>query len=118
MAGSERLREDGRRPADADRQHPLCALDDADRDFVVRMVLASGSLKDLAQAYGVSYPTIRARLDRLIARLQALLSAKPLDPLAELLADLVERGELTPRAARQIQKIARETRDQAPGAPG
>ena len=104
---------EGHESADADGQHPLCALDDADRDFVVRMVLASGSLKDLANAYGVSYPTIRARLDRLIGRLQALLSNKPRDPLSDLLADLVEQGELTSRAARRIQKLARETRDQA-----
>ena len=90
----------------------MCALDDAERDFVVRMILASGSLKDLAKAYGVSYPTIRARLDRLIDRLQALLAGKPPDPLNDLLADLVEKGELTSRGARQIQKLARESRGQ------
>jgi hypothetical protein len=49
--------------------HPLHSLDEADLDFVLRLVLASGSLKDLARAYRVSYPTIRGRLDRLIARL-------------------------------------------------
>jgi hypothetical protein len=101
--------------ADGDRRHPLFALDDADLDLVLRMVLASGSLKDLAQAYGVSYPTIRARLDRLIARLGALVADKPPDPLTDLLADLVEQNELTARGARQIQKLAREQRARAQG---
>jgi len=31
-------------------------------------VLASGSLKDVAKAYGITYPTVRLRLDRLIAK--------------------------------------------------
>ena len=45
-------------------------LDDEDWSFVRRFILSSGSLKDLAAEYGVSYPTIRARLDRLIAKVQ------------------------------------------------
>ena len=34
-------------------------LSDEDLSFLKRFVLASGSLKDLAAAYGVTYPTIR-----------------------------------------------------------
>ena len=37
-----------------------------DLAFLRRFLLASGTLKQLAQEYGVSYPTIRLRLDRLI----------------------------------------------------
>ena len=44
-------------------------LDDDDLAFLKRFVLASGSLKELAQAYGISYPTVRLRLDRLIAKI-------------------------------------------------
>jgi hypothetical protein len=47
-------------------------LSDEDLAFIKRFVLSSGSLKDLAQAYGISYPTIRLRLDRLIAKIQVL----------------------------------------------
>lgn len=46
-------------------------LDDEDLAFVRRFVLASGSLKAMAEAYGVSYPTVRTRMDRLIAKVQA-----------------------------------------------
>lgn len=45
-------------------------LNDEDFAFVGRFLLASGSLKALAKAYSVSYPTIRLRLDRLIAKIK------------------------------------------------
>ena len=45
-------------------------LGDDDLTFIKRFVLSSGSLKELAQVYGISYPTIRLRLDRLIAKIQ------------------------------------------------
>jgi hypothetical protein len=50
---------------------PLLGLPPADLDFIVRFVRASGSLKEMAKLEGQSYPTIRARLDDLIARLDA-----------------------------------------------
>jgi len=47
-------------------------LTDEDVMFVKRFVLASGSLKRLAEAYGISYPTVRLRLDRLIQKIELL----------------------------------------------
>lgn len=47
-------------------------LDDEDLSFVRRFVLASGSLKEIAGIYGISYPTVRLRLDRLIAKIKLL----------------------------------------------
>ena len=47
-------------------------LDGEDRAFLKRFVLASGSLKELASVYAVSYPTIRLRLDRLIEKIKLL----------------------------------------------
>jgi hypothetical protein len=47
-------------------------LSEEDLAFVKRFLLASGSLKELAQAYGISYPTVRLRLDRLIAKIQII----------------------------------------------
>ena len=43
-------------------------LEDEDIAFLKRFLLASGSLKELAEAYQVSYPTVRLRLDRLIQK--------------------------------------------------
>ena len=45
-------------------------LDDEELAFVRHFIMASGSLKDLAARYGVSYPTLRLRLDRLIQKIE------------------------------------------------
>ena len=50
----------------------LTRLSDEDAAFIKRFVLASGSLKELAEAYGISYPTVRLRLDRLIDKVRVL----------------------------------------------
>ena len=92
-----------------DRRHPLFELTEEELEFVLRFVLASGSLKAMAQSYGVSYPTIRVRMDRLIERLGAILAGRPTDPMAELLAKLVERGDVGPQAARAVLKLHRQS---------
>ncbi len=55
-------------PSDVHNQW-LRTLSDEDVTFIKRFVLASGSLKQMAAIYGVSYPTVRLRLDRLIAKI-------------------------------------------------
>jgi hypothetical protein len=105
------LCEDGavRAPAaDVQRAHPLLELAREDLDLVTELALRSGSLKDVAAAYGVSYPTIRLRIDKLVERLRAILAGRPRDPLAELLAELVERAEITPAAAKVVLAKTRE----------
>ncbi|MFM7076883.1 MAG: DUF2089 family protein [Planctomycetaceae bacterium] len=87
--------------------HPLFALPREDLDLIAQLVLASGSLKDLAAGYEVSYPTIRARLDRTIARLREVLAGRAPDPVIELVADLVERGEISTAGARAIRELVR-----------
>jgi hypothetical protein len=47
-------------------------LTDEDLAFVKRFLLASGSLKELAQSYGITYPTVRLRLDRMIEKIRVL----------------------------------------------
>ncbi|MEM7697171.1 MAG: DUF2089 family protein [Verrucomicrobiota bacterium] len=56
----------------SDQQRWLDDLSDEDLAFIKRLVLASGSLKELAKGYGITYPTIRIRLNRLIAKIEAL----------------------------------------------
>ena len=82
------------------------ALPREDLDLITELVLQSGSLKGLAKSVGVSYPTIRHRLDTLIKRLQAVLGGRKPDPLRELLAQLVERGELNTNTAKKIIQSA------------
>ena len=93
--------------------HSLLSLSREDLDLITELVLRSGSLKDLADAYGVSYPTIRARLDRVIERLSAVMKGKKPDPISELLARLVERGELSASNARAIRELTRKLAQQS-----
>lgn len=45
-------------------------LDEEDLAFVKKFLLASGSLKEIAKQYEVTYPTVRLRLDKLIQKIQ------------------------------------------------
>ena len=45
-------------------------LDDEDLVFIKKFLLASGSLKEIAKIYGVTYPTVRLRLARLIQKIK------------------------------------------------
>jgi len=47
-------------------------LSEEDLAFLKRFVLLSGSLKDTAAAYEISYPTVRLRLDRLIEKIKVI----------------------------------------------
>ena len=45
-------------------------LEDEDVKFIKNFILSSGSLKEIAKKYGVTYPTVRLRLDRLIQSIE------------------------------------------------
>ena len=48
----------------------IAGLEEEDVAFIKKFVLASGSLKEVAGQYGVTYPTVRLRLDRLIQKIR------------------------------------------------
>lgn len=48
----------------------MAELDEEDVSFIRNFLLCSGSLKEVAGRYRVSYPTVRLRLDRLIQKIQ------------------------------------------------
>ena len=79
----------------------LEALTESDRSFVRTLVLQSGSLKGVAQVYGVSYPTIRARLDRIIEKVQAV-EARPVDAFVTSITGMVIDGIVGPDVAEQV----------------
>ncbi len=47
----------------------MTRLDPGERLLILSLVKSSGNLKDLARLYGVSYPTVRNRLDALIEKI-------------------------------------------------
>jgi hypothetical protein len=80
----------------------LADLSSEDLEFVRRFVLASGSLKALAQEYRVSYPTIRLRLDRVIERVRTSDTLQDVDPMSRKIRVLVADGSLDPAIGRQL----------------
>ena len=48
----------------------MAGLEEEDVVFIKKFILASGSLKEVAGQYGVTYPTVRLRLDRLIQKIR------------------------------------------------
>ena len=88
----------------------VTSLDEEDLQLIRRFVLASGSLKQLASDYQVSYPTIRLRVDALIKRLE-LLDRHPGDDQFETrLRLLVAEGQMEPRVARELLRLHRKTK--------
>ena len=48
----------------------ILSLEQEDAMFLKNFVLKSGSLKEIAKLYEVSYPTVRLRLDKLIQKIE------------------------------------------------
>lgn len=82
---------------------PLARLSDEDQVFVAHFIRTHGSIKEMEQAFGVSYPTIKSRLNKIGEKLQ-FVEIKTAPDKAEILSQL-ERGEITARqAAEKMRK--------------
>jgi hypothetical protein len=84
------------------------SLEEDDLAFVKRFILVSGSLKELADAYGVSYPTLRLRLDRLIEKIKILDSQKIEDSYERLLRAQFAGGNLEPATFKKLLETYRQ----------
>ena len=80
----------------------LMRLSADQQEFVTQFVLASGSLKEMASLLGVSYPTVRARLDRLIEALRK--DVQEAEDRRAAILDAVEEKKLSPQEAARILK--------------
>jgi hypothetical protein len=71
----------------------LAQLAAEDQVFVAAFVRSHGSIKEMEQVFGVSYPTVKARLNRIAETLQ-LIEIDPQPSRGEVLERL-KRGEIT-----------------------
>ncbi len=92
----------------------MADLEEQDLTFVKRLVLASGSLKEVAAQYGVSYPTVRLRLDRLIQKIQLSDKAEA-DPYVALVKRLAVDDKLDFGTAKVLIDAYREQRKENGG---
>jgi hypothetical protein len=90
-------------------------LSDEDLVFLKRFLLASGSLKALGQTYGVSYPTIRLRLDRLIEKVKILDEHRHVDAFERRLRLLHAEGRIDMAALKDLLSAHRLATRQGDG---
>ena len=76
------------------RPCPFCSLTEDEQTFLLLFVRSRGNLKDMEKTLGISYPTVRAKLDELIERL-----SPPAPPAAtgerKALLERVQAGKLS-----------------------
>ena len=89
----------------------VAELEDEDLAFVKKFILASGSLKEVASVYGVSYPAVRLRLDRLIQKIH-LSETTEADPYVSLVKRLAVDDKLDFDTAKVLITEYRKTREE------
>ena len=87
----------------------MAGLEDEDAVFIKRFILASGSLKEIALQYGVTYPTVRLRLDRLIQKIQ-ISEDQEADPYIGLIKRLTIEDKLDVDAAKTLIREYKKAR--------
>ncbi|HEY6305919.1 MAG TPA: DUF2089 domain-containing protein [Candidatus Angelobacter sp.] len=82
----------------------LARLDLEDQVFITAFVRCHGSIKEMEQVFGVSYPTIKSRLTRIANSLE-FVETDPAPSQAEIL-DRLKRGEMTAQdAIRELEGL-------------
>ena len=81
----------------------LARLSVEDQIFVAAFLRSHGSIKEMEQVFGVSYPTVKARLNRIAGQLE-FVETNP-KPLRNEILDRLERGEISAsEAIRQLEE--------------
>ena len=89
----------------------MAELDAEDLEFTRKFLLSSGSLKEVAALYGVSYPTVRLRLDRLIQKIRLTETAEA-DPYVSLVKRLAVDDRLDFETAKILITEYRKTKEE------
>ena len=84
----------------------LARLTLEDQIFVAAFLKSHGSIKEMEQVFGVSYPTIKARLNRIAGQLEFVdTNPAPLAPARGDILNRLQRGEITAaEAIRQLEE--------------
>lgn len=84
----------------------FCNLSENDAHFVLTFLKCRGSIKDVEKQLGISYPTVRGRLDAVIQRLGLKDSRSPEEIKVERkdVFDRLDKGELNADQAAELLK--------------
>lgn len=78
-------------------------LDNEHMNFIEVFLKCRGNIKDVEKELGISYPTVRAKLDDVVAALGYTVVKKPQVNSREIL-DMLERGDITAEQAINMMK--------------
>lgn len=93
----------------APRKRWVDLLEEDDLAFIKRFLLFSGSLKDLATAYDVTYPTVRLRLDRLIAKIKVFDDTEIQDDFERHLRAIYAEGKIDSTSFKRLLSTYKKT---------
>ena len=79
----------------------MAELEEEDVAFLKNFLLCSGSLKEIAGLYGVTYPTVRLRLDKLIQKIE-LADQQEEEPFTAFIKGLAVDSRIDVETAKQI----------------
>jgi hypothetical protein len=82
---------------------PLASLSSEDQVFVMAFVRCHGSIKDMEEMFGISYPTVKNRINRIARQFEfvEIVKASQQDEVI----DELERGDITTEEAiRRLSK--------------
>ena|SRR5690554_4862801 len=87
-------------------------LDEEEINFMKKFILASGSLKEVASLYRVTYPTVRLRLDRLIQKINISEQNKD-EPYITLIKEFALKDKLDFNTAKILISKYREIKKES-----
>lgn len=90
----------------------MAGLEEEDTAFIRNFILSSGSLKEVAALYGVTYPTVRLRLDRLIQKIK-LSEDQAMDPYVALVKRLAVNDKLNFDTAKLLIQAYKKQKEEA-----
>ena len=83
---------------------PLANLSAEDQVFVMAFVRCHGSIKDMEEMFGISYPTVKNRINRIAEQFHFVEMVVPSPSQDDVISEL-EKGEITPdEALRRLSK--------------
>lgn len=86
----------------------LATLDEASQDFIEKFLVARGNMKEMQTELGLSYPTVRARLDEIVTKLGYPAEEEIGISKGEVL-DMLENGDVTSEEAVELIRKARKS---------
>lgn len=86
----------------------LVSLDEASQDFIEKFLVARGNMKEMQTELGLSYPTVRARLDEIVTKL-GYPAEEEIGITKNEVLDLLENGEVSSEEAVELIRKARKS---------